>query len=68
MLAVFVLALIAYLGSVLGAQWLFGIAIPYLAVIIFVIGFVMRVMGWAKSAVPIPDSNHMRSAKILAVD
>ena len=52
LLAVFVLALIAYLGSVLGAQWLFGIAIPYLAVIIFVVGFVMRVMGWAKSAVP----------------
>jgi nitrate reductase gamma subunit len=52
LLAVFALALIAWLGSVLGAQWLFGIAIPYLAVIIFVVGFVRRIMGWAGSAVP----------------
>jgi nitrate reductase gamma subunit len=53
LLAVVVLGLIAYVGA--GAEWLqsvFGIFIPYLAVVIFIAGFVNRVMGWAKSPVP----------------
>ncbi|MEJ2154276.1 MAG: sulfate reduction electron transfer complex DsrMKJOP subunit DsrM [Desulfobacteraceae bacterium] len=53
LLAVFALALIAYLGASIGPlQWLFGVFIPYLAVIVFVVGFVRRVMSWSKSAVP----------------
>jgi nitrate reductase gamma subunit len=53
LLAVFVLALIAYLGASIGPlQWLFGVVIPYLAVLVFIGGFVSRVMGWSKSAVP----------------
>lgn len=53
LLAVFVLALIAYLGSRIGPlQWLFGVVIPYLAVLVFIGGFISRVMGWSKSAVP----------------
>jgi nitrate reductase gamma subunit len=52
LLAVFLLALIAYLGSIAGLQWLFGIVLPYLAVIVFIGGVVRRVMGWSKSAVP----------------
>ncbi len=53
LLAVFALALIAYVGAVVGPlQWLFGVFIPYLAVIVFIVGFVRRVMGWSKSAVP----------------
>ena len=52
LLAVLVLALIAWLGSSIGLQWLFGIVLPYLAVIIFVVFGVKRVMGWARSAVP----------------
>ncbi len=52
LLAVFLLALIAYLGSSIGLQWLFGIVLPYLAVLIFVVFFVRRVLGWSKSAVP----------------
>ena len=52
LLAVFLLALIAYLGSSIGLQWLFGIVLPYLAVVIFIVGVVRRVMGWSKSAVP----------------
>jgi nitrate reductase gamma subunit len=36
----------AHLGSV------FAIAIPYVAVAIFVVGFVRKVIGWAKSPVP----------------
>ncbi len=52
LLAIFLLALIAYLGSSIGLQWLFGIVLPYLAVIIFVVGVARRVMGWSRSAVP----------------
>lgn len=52
LLAVFLLALIAYLGSSIGLQWLFGIVLPYLAVIVFIVFVVRRVMGWSKSAVP----------------
>ena len=53
LLAVFVLALIAFLGSSIGPlQWLFGVVIPYLAVLVFIGGFASRVMGWSKSAVP----------------
>jgi [DsrC]-trisulfide reductase subunit M len=53
LLAVFVLALIAYFGSRIGPlQWVFGVVIPYLAVLVFIVGFVRRVMGWSKSAVP----------------
>lgn len=53
LLAVFALALIAYLGASIGPlQWLFGVVIPYLAVIVFVVGFIRRVMCWSRSAVP----------------
>ena len=53
LLAVFVLALIAYLGSSVGpVQWVFGVIIPYLAVLVFIVGFASRVIGWSKSAVP----------------
>ena len=50
---VFLLFLLAYAGvEGAGLQWLFGIVIPYLAVVAFVLGFVNRVLGWANSAVP----------------
>jgi nitrate reductase gamma subunit len=53
LLAVLLLCLISYMGAdLLGFQALFGIWIPYLGVFIFIIGFVIRVMGWAKSPVP----------------
>jgi len=52
-LAVLALVLIAWLGSMIpGMQYLFGVAIPYLAIMIFLGGFVYRVVYWAKSPVP----------------
>ncbi len=51
-LAVLGLFLLAWAGSAVGLQWLFGVVIPYLAVAVFVVGFVRKVMGWARSAVP----------------
>jgi nitrate reductase gamma subunit len=54
LIAVIVLFLIAYVGAQQGTglQLVFGIIVPYLAVILFVVGFARRVMGWARSAVP----------------
>lgn len=51
--AVIALALIAWLGSqVPGMQYLFGVAVPYLAMALFLGGFCYRVIHWAKSPVP----------------
>ena len=50
---VFLLFLVAYTGvEGAGMQWFFGIVFPYLAVVAFLVGFVVKVMGWASSAVP----------------
>jgi nitrate reductase gamma subunit len=51
-IAVLVLFLIAWIGASIGLQWLFGVAIPYLAVLVFVVGFTRKVLGWSRSAVP----------------
>jgi nitrate reductase gamma subunit len=53
LLAVIVLILIAYVGvEAMGLQVLFGVIIPYLAVLVFIIGFISRIMDWARSPVP----------------
>jgi nitrate reductase gamma subunit len=53
LIAVFVLALLAYAGvEAAGLDALFGIIIPYAAVLLFIGGFTWRVMGWAGSPVP----------------
>ncbi len=52
-LAVIALVLIAGLGSQIpGMQYFFGVAVPYLAILVFLGGFVYRVVQWAKSPVP----------------
>ncbi len=52
-LAVIILMVIAGLGSQIpGMEYLFGVAIPYLALLIFLVGFIIKVVGWAKSPVP----------------
>lgn len=52
-LAVIGLVVIAGLGSQIpGMPYLFGVALPYLALLIFLGGFLYRVVGWAKSPVP----------------
>ncbi|MDH3723136.1 MAG: sulfate reduction electron transfer complex DsrMKJOP subunit DsrM, partial [Desulfobacteraceae bacterium] len=53
LIAVVVLFLLAYVGVKLpGGEVFFGVIIPYLAIIIFVLGFVNRVVDWARSPVP----------------
>lgn len=51
--AVVALILLAYVGvDTMGLKILFGIAVPYVALLLFVAGFSYKVMGWASSAVP----------------
>ena len=52
LIAVIALFLIAWAGTAIGLQVVFGIMIPYLALLTFIVGFVYKVMGWSRSAVP----------------
>jgi nitrate reductase gamma subunit len=53
LIAVFSLVLIAYLGvDSAGMTYLFGIVIPYLAITVFLLGFIYKVYYWARSPVP----------------
>ncbi len=51
-IAVIVLFLIAWAGVALGLEGLFGIVIPYLAIAIFIVGFVYKILSWTRSPVP----------------
>ncbi len=52
-IAVLALIVVAFLGGkVTGLQYLLGVVLPYLAFGIFIVGFVNRVIYWAKSPVP----------------
>ncbi|UCE81750.1 MAG: sulfate reduction electron transfer complex DsrMKJOP subunit DsrM [Deltaproteobacteria bacterium] len=50
--AVIALVLIPLVGAQGAGQYLFGIVIPYVAVLIFIIGFIYRVVQWGKTPVP----------------
>jgi nitrate reductase gamma subunit len=54
LVAVIFLGLVAYAGARSGGIFhdALGIWVPYLAILIFILGFVNRVMDWAKSPVP----------------
>lgn len=52
---VIILSVLAFVGAEttgFKAQFLFGIVIPYTALLIFVLGVINRVIGWARSPVP----------------
>ena len=52
-IAVLLLAAIAYAGgSVPGLRFIFGVVIPYAAILMFVVGMVVRILKWASSPVP----------------
>ena len=51
--AVLAVMLAAYVGTgVLDAKFLFGILLPYAAIVTFLIGLIYRIVYWAKSPVP----------------
>ena len=56
LIAFAVVSVIAAIGYIAGTmpilQYLFGIALPLLAILIFLVGFVWKVWSWAKTPVP----------------
>ncbi len=52
LLAVIALLVAPLAGVALGGRWLLGVAVPYAAAAIFLVGVVARVLGWARSPVP----------------
>lgn len=52
LLAVLAIGIIAWMGASLGLSFLFGVVLPYLAVIVFICGVIWRIVYWSKSPVP----------------
>ncbi len=52
LLAVLSIVVIAFLGAGAGLEVLFGVVLPYAAILTFLVGFVLRIVKWAKSPVP----------------
>lgn len=52
LVAVVGIVLIAFLGAGVGLEWVFGVLLPYTAILIFLVGFVLRIVKWAKAPVP----------------
>jgi len=53
LIAVLVLFFIPYIGiTVFGLTTVFGVVIPYVAILIFIVGIISRMISWAKSPVP----------------
>ena len=66
LLAVVALALIAWVGcDFLGLQVLFGVILPYIAVVVFFVGFFLRMMDWSRSTVPFRIPTTAGQAKSL---
>ena len=67
LVAVAILFLIAYLG-IAGAdlRFVFWIVVPYAAIALFVLGFIYRILKWARSAVPFRITTTCGQQKTLA--
>ena len=52
LLLVLLIGAVAWAGSAIGLAGLFGVALPYVAVVVFIGGMVWRMVYWAKSPVP----------------
>ena len=52
LLLVLLIGAIAWAGAAIGLAGLFGVALPYVAVVVFIAGVVWRMVYWAKSPVP----------------
>ena len=69
LVAVLVLVGIAVVGVWgLDLRVLFGVVIPYAAVLTFFVGLIWRILDWAKSPVPFRIPNHLRPGEITFLD
>ena len=68
LIAVIVLFLIAWAGAAVGLQFVFGIIIPYLALITFLVGISLQGRGMVAFGGTLSHTHHRRSAKIASLD
>ena len=52
LLAVLAIGIVAWIGASSGLSLLFGVILPYLAVVVFLVGVVRRIVYWGRSPVP----------------
>lgn len=52
LVATLIILAIGWAGSALGLQYLLGVILPLAAAAVFIVGFIWRVVYWAKSPVP----------------
>jgi nitrate reductase gamma subunit len=52
LVAVVALVLVAILGTGAGLHDFFGVVVPYAAIVVFLVGFILKVVSWARSPVP----------------
>jgi [DsrC]-trisulfide reductase subunit M len=65
LIAILLLIAIPWFGAGMGLGMVFGVIIPYLALAMFVVGFVVKVWGWASSPVPFRITTTSGQAKSL---
>ncbi len=65
LIAVLGLVVIAYIGVAANLQLVFGVVVPYLAVLIFFEGLIFRVISWARSPVPFKIPSTCAQGKTL---
>ena len=65
LILVLFLALISYLAALAGLDFLFGVIIPYISVILFVLGVLWKIYDWMKSPVPFRIPTTSGQAKSL---
>ncbi|MCG8532787.1 MAG: sulfate reduction electron transfer complex DsrMKJOP subunit DsrM [Desulfovibrionales bacterium] len=52
LLAVIALGILAWMGSMMGFQYVLAVCLPYTAITVFLVGFAWRIIDWAKRPVP----------------
>ena len=65
LITVVFLAATAFAGVSAGLDYLFGVIIPYFALLVFLIGFIWRIYDWVKSPVPFRIPTTCGQAKSL---
>ncbi len=65
LILVIFLSLISYLGALAGLDFLLGVIIPYISSLLFILGFIWRILDWMKSPVPFRIPTTSGQAKSL---
>ena len=59
------LSIMSYLGALAGLDFLLGVIIPYISALLFILGFIWKILDWMKSPVPFRIPTTSGQAKSL---